>query len=74
MQRSTPLFPHQLVECIATGRDPSVLELEGLAERIWSEGATSRSAFSWDGLPSASLDRVIALRSSLLALRGSDLR
>ncbi|MBC3940630.1 hypothetical protein H8S47_02885 [Sphingomonas sp. DOAB1063] len=49
-----------------------VFELEDLAERIWMEGARSRSAFSWKGLAPASVERVIALRSSLLALRGSD--
>ena len=74
VQSSTPLILHQLIDCIATGRDPSVLELEGLAKRIWTEGATHRSAFSWDDLPPAILDSVVALRSALLALRGSNLR
>ena len=65
--------PHPaLVDCIATGRDPSVLELEGLAERMWTESAI-RSPFAWNDLSPASLDRVAALRSALSALRGSNL-
>ena len=38
MRRSAPPFPHPLVDCIATGRDPSVLEREGLVERIGPKG------------------------------------
>lgn len=38
VQSSTPLILHQLVDGIATGRDPSVVDLEGLAKRIWMEG------------------------------------
>lgn len=52
---TSPLMPDQLVECIATGREPTVHELFAVAGRMWIDGAAERSAFAWDRLaPDAS--------------------
>jgi hypothetical protein len=61
-------FP--LISCVATGRDPTVPELFDLAERMWTESAADRSAFAWGELHPACTDRVVALRSALVAFSG----
>ena len=68
----SPFIPDQLVDCIANDRDPTVRELFALAERMWTDASGARSAFAWGGLPPASTDRLVALRSAQLALSGSD--
>lgn len=68
---SSPLFIDAVIGCVAEGRDPTVQELFHVAQRIWSDGAPDRSAFAWGRLPTASLDRLSALRSARLALCGS---
>lgn len=60
-----------LVDCVATGRDPTVQELFDVAERIWSEVGQVRSAVAPAGLPSESEGRAQAIRLALVALRGS---
>jgi hypothetical protein len=67
----SPLMPDALIDCVATGREPSAVELVELADRVWSEAADRRSAFDWDGRPTRTMDRVIALRAARLAFRGS---
>ena len=72
MSASTgPLMPEQLVDCIATGREPTVHELFAVAERMWIDGAAERSAFAWDRLAPDAGERLIALRGAQLALSGS---
>jgi hypothetical protein len=74
MMSLSPLVPDELVDCIASGRDPTLTELFTLAESIWTEGAAERSAFAWGELQPASTDRQFALRAAHLALRGSERR
>ncbi len=40
------LIAGPVVECIADGRDPTIRELFHVAERIWTDIRTTRSAFS----------------------------
>lgn len=68
---TSPLMPEQLVDCIATGREPTVHELFAVAERMWIDGAAERSAFAWDRLVPDASERLIALRSAQLALTGN---
>lgn len=65
-------IPAQLVDCIATGRDPTIDELFTQAERIWRESATERPAFAWARLAPASAERVGALRAAQAALSGAE--
>lgn len=67
----SPLMPDQVIDCMASGRNPTVQELFVIAERIWTDGASGRSAFSWGRLPPNSDDRRNALRGAQLALTGS---
>jgi len=65
-------LPEQaLIDCVATGRDPTLQELLDVAERIWRETGQSRSAFAWRDVPSAADARAQAIRLALTALRGS---
>lgn len=68
---TSPLIPDQLVDCIATGREPTVHELFAVAERMWIDGAAERSAFAWDRLAPDASERLTALRNAQLALTGS---
>lgn len=67
----SPLMPEEVIDCMASGRDPTVQELFAIAERIWTDGAAGRSAFSWGRLPPDSGARLNALRGAHLALSGS---
>ena len=67
---TSPLMPDQVVECISTGRDPTLQELFEVAERMWTDGAAGRSAFGWGRLPPDSSDRLTALHGAQLALSG----
>ncbi|RYF07236.1 MAG: hypothetical protein EOO77_26025 [Oxalobacteraceae bacterium] len=62
----------ELIECVATGRDPTVAELFHVAGRIWIDSAPDRSAFAWEQLQPASDDRTTAIRLALVATRGGD--
>lgn len=68
---ASPLIAVQIVDCIATGLDPTLHELFAVAERMWTDGAADRSAFAWGALPPDSKDRLIALRRARAALGGS---
>jgi hypothetical protein len=72
MPRRVQPMSFSLISCVAAGRDPTVPELFDLAERMWTESATDRSAFAWGQLHPASTDRVVALRSALVAFSGSE--
>ena len=62
----------ELVECVADGRDPTLVELLHVAGQIWIDGAPDRSAFAWAQLQPASDDRAVAIRFALAAMRGGD--
>ena len=62
----------ELIECVATGRDPTVSELFHVAGQIWIDGAPDRSAFAWGQLQPSSNDRASAIRLALAAMRGGD--
>ena len=74
MFSASPLVPDQLVDCIATGREPTAADLDSVAARMWREGARDRSAFSWGELSPTAADRIVAMRAAVLALEGSGLR
>jgi hypothetical protein len=72
MSRSTsPLFVDAVVDCLSEGRAPTHEETIIVAQRIWSEGAASRSAFSWNSLSVSAPDRLSSMLAAGLALRGS---
>lgn len=68
----SPLISNPIIQCMATGRDPTAQEHLDVAKQIWADGAAGRSAVDWDRLSAASLDRLLALRNALLALNGDD--
>jgi hypothetical protein len=63
--------PEELIACVSGGTAPTSGQLTTLAARIWSEGASHRSAFSWGELAPDAGDRLFALRSAALALNGN---
>lgn len=72
MSRSTsPLFVDAVIDCMGEGRAPTPEETVIVAQRIWSDGAVSRSAFSWNSLSVSSPDRLGSMRAAGLALHGS---
>lgn len=74
MISASPLMPDQLIDCVATGRIPTAADLDHVAERMWREGAAHRSAFAWGEMSPNATDRILALRSAVMALQGSGLR
>ncbi len=74
MSSATSLVPHQIVDCMSTGRSPTAADLDNVAARMWREGARDRSAFSWGELSPTTADRIVAMRAAVLALEGSGLR
>lgn len=68
----SPLMPGPVIQCMATGRDPTEQEHLDVAKRIWTDGAVGRSAFGWERLSAGSRDRLLALRNALLALNGDE--
>lgn len=72
MTRSfTPLFAHEVIECVSEGRDPTVQELFRLAERIWQESAVERPAFAWGRLAPSDPERLCSLRAAIAAAAGT---
>ena len=61
-----------VIDCIASGRDPTVHELFHVAERIWTEAGAMASALSWSELPVNGVERLRSLRVAIAALSGSD--
>lgn len=64
------LFADEVIDCVSENRNPTVEEVTSVARRIWSDGASGRSAFSWDRLPETSLERLASLRAAHFALLG----
>ena len=71
MRLTSPLFELTVIDCMAHDRAPTVQELFDVAERIWTEGAPGRSAFSWCRLGVTDPDKLMALRAAQAALLGS---
>ena len=69
---SCPFVANELVACMSTARPRTVQELFALAERMWVEGATCRSALSWNNLASDASDRVLAQPGAQAALIGTE--
>ena len=65
------LFAPELIRCVTNGRDPSAAELFSVARQVWVEGASQRSAFSWNHLSRQDPERLAALRVAQAALSGS---
>jgi hypothetical protein len=65
------LIEKPVIDCIASGRDPTVHELFHVAERIWTD-VGSASIPTWSELPVNGLERLAALRAAKAALGGSD--
>ena len=65
------LFAHEVIECVSEGREPTLHELFRLAERIWQECGSERSAFAWDRLPTSDPERLCSLRAAMAAAVGS---
>lgn len=73
MTRSfNPLFANEVIECVSEGRNPTVDELFRLAQRIWQESASERSAFSWDQLAPSHPERLCSLRAAMAAASGTE--
>ena len=73
MKSINSLFENAVIDCIATGRGPSITELVIVAERIWVDGASDRSAFRWGCLPPTHSEKLFALRAAQVALLGSEI-
>ncbi len=68
---ANPMVSDQLVDCIASGREPTIHELFSQAESMWIDGAAGRSAFSWGQMARGSNERMRALRHAQMALTGT---
>jgi hypothetical protein len=66
-----PLFAHEVIECVSEGRSPTTPELFRLAEQIWREATTDRSAFAWGQLASSDPERLFCLRAAVAAAVGT---
>jgi hypothetical protein len=65
------LIAGPVIDCIASGRDPTVHDLFHVAERIWTDMGAMASALSWSELPMNGAERLVALRAAQAALSGS---
>lgn len=74
MSSASSLVADQIIDCVSTGRPPTADDLNNVAARMWREGARNRSAFSWGELSPSATDRIVAMRSAVLALQGSGVR
>ena len=70
MTVSASTLPSEFIACVSEGREATIRELHAVAERIWADGASERSAFAWGTLSIASPQRLAALQAAHLALRG----
>ena len=71
MRSISPMFDDAVIDCVARDRAPTVQELCHVAERIWTEGGTDRSAFRWGCLAPTDPDKLMSLRAAQVALIGS---
>jgi hypothetical protein len=68
------LIAGPVIDCIVSGRDPTVHELFDVAERIWTDMGAMASVLSWSELPMSGAERLAALRAAQAALSGSRYR
>jgi hypothetical protein len=68
MTQPTTIAP-EVIACIAEGRDPTITELNRVAEQIWSDVQAARPAFAWGEAVSGS-QRLLALKVAQAALTG----
>ena len=64
-----PLIAPEVIACIAEGRDPSVAELNRVAEHIRSDLGIARPALAMNARASES-ERLLILRAAQAALTG----
>ena len=72
MRSINALFDDAVIDCVASDRAPTIREIFHVAERIWTDGASDRSAFSWDRLAPTDPAKLMSLRAAQMALLGSD--
>ncbi|GHH26103.1 hypothetical protein GCM10008023_40210 [Sphingomonas glacialis] len=72
MRSINVLFDDAVIDCVASDRAPTIQELFHVAERIWTDGASDRSAFRWGRLAPTDPARLLSLRAAQMALMGSD--
>lgn len=71
MRSISPLFDDAVIDCLACDRAPSVQELFHVAEVIWKDGGSDRSALRWRRLAPTDPDKIMSLRAAQIALLGN---
>ncbi|MGY2737282.1 hypothetical protein ACVWYO_005015 [Sphingomonas sp. UYP23] len=71
MHSINPLFDNAVIDCVGSNRAPTVQELFHVAERIWTDGASDRSAIRWGRLAPTDPAKLMSLRAAQAALLGS---
>lgn len=66
----SPLFPVEVLNCMAEARPPTEAERSVVAKQIWTDSGPSRSAFGWGELPDSSPTRLAPMQAIDLALWG----
>lgn len=64
-----PIAP-EVVACMQQARSPSTEEVARVAEAVWRDMTTGRSAFAWGDLTEDSSERLISMRVAGAALGG----
>lgn len=65
--RTLAIFHPSLIDCMANARAPQPVEVQALAERIWSEVNGAEGNRAWGDLPMLSLERRRAVAAARLA-------
>jgi hypothetical protein len=71
MRSMSQMFDNVVIDCVASGRAPTVQELFHVAELIWSEAGADRPAFRWGCLAPTDPEKMTSLRAAQVALLGS---
>jgi hypothetical protein len=66
-----PTIAPEIIACISEGREPTVVELGRVADRIDSDLHSGRSVFAWDR-DAIAARRMTSMRVALAALAGTD--
>jgi hypothetical protein len=66
------LIAGPVIDCIASGRDPTVHELFHVAERFWLDAGELASVMSWSELSPNGKERLASLKAAKAALSGCD--
>jgi hypothetical protein len=70
VSRGDPMVASEIIACIAEAREPTVLELGRVADRIERDVWGYRSAFIWGRSSADRPSRLISMRIALAALAG----